>query len=452
MRCAFEIDRPCSLRRWLRVAVRKLQECYQTGRDNDNDGRGDGEYFDDISITVGNEVHRVYTSGTLEGTDDDLQEIPQVLDSLNKQWHALTHRDDDLLSKRSQKKIENDAKLKRQTASVERQPASVAAAPGGSQLRQPSTPMPASGSPAPSSAAHMAVPRPEKGSGTGQVTAQRNNADDEGGGEVIANDLEKAVRSGAAVSSAAASGSDIQGCGSGRDSEIMSPNAAAECGSAAAAASGGAATAYGIYSSSSPSTAAIATSKKKIGERKDEAGPPPPPPLPSPTPPESPSSFHPSPEEEEEAAVREEDTPGKGSDRSPGTSSFRDTDLEPAPAARLDPTKCSDPGGKDFVHPSAESRALHSAPLRAGGSEAGARSGVGGAGGCPREAGERSGERGVHVAPLTPEGAQKWHVKLWRKLLLTGERHVRAYGIRSRDAGPVTLSHCEQGGSKMEPV
>ena len=298
----------------------------------------------------------------------------------------------------------------------------------------------------------MAVPRPEKGSGTGQVTAQRNNADDEGGGEVIANDLEKAVRSGAAVSSAAASGSDIQGCGSGRDSEIMSPNAAAECGSAAAAASGGAATAYGIYSSSSPSTAAIATSKKKIGERKDEAGPPPPPPLPSPTPPESPSSFHPSPEEEEEAAVREEDTPGKGSDRSPGTSSFRDTDLEPAPAARLDPTKCSDPGGKDFVHPSAESRALHSAPLRAGGSEAGARSGVGGAGGCPREAGERSGERGVHVAPLTPEGAQKWHVKLWRKLLLTGERHVRAYGIRSRDAGPVTLSHCEQGGSKMEPV
>lgn len=445
MGCAFEIDRPYSLRRWLRVAVRKLQECYQTGRDNDNDGRGDGEYFDDISITVGNEVHRVYTSGTLEGTDDDLQEIPQVLDSLNKQWHALTHRDDDLLSKRSQKKIENDAKLKRQTASV-------AAAPGGSQLRQPSTPMPASGSPAPSSAAHMAVPRPEKGSGTGQVTAQRNNADDEGGGEVIANDLEKAVRSGAAVSSAAASGSDIQGCGSGRDSEIMSPNAAAECGSAAAAASGGAATAYGIYSSSSPSTAAIATSKKKIGERKDEAGPPPPPPLPSPTPPESPSSFHPSPEEEEEAAVREEDTPGKGSGRSPGTSSFRDTDLEPAPAARLDPTKCSDPGGKDFVHPSAESRALHSAPLRAGGSEAGARSGVGGAGGCPREAGERSGERGVHVAPLTPEGAQKWHVKLWRKLLLTGERHVRAYGIRSRDAGPVTLSHCEQGGSKMEPV
>ena len=59
MGCAFEIDRPCSLRLWLRVAVRKLQECYQTGRDNDNDGRGDGEYFDDISITVGNEVHRV---------------------------------------------------------------------------------------------------------------------------------------------------------------------------------------------------------------------------------------------------------------------------------------------------------------------------------------------------------------------------------------------------------
>ena len=38
----------------------------------------------------------------------------------------------------------------------------------------------------------------------------------------------------------------------------------------------------------------------------------------------------------------------------------------------------------------------------------------------PTWAGLVNTKRGVHVSPLSPEGAQKWHVKLWHKLLLTG--------------------------------
>jgi len=38
----------------------------------------------------------------------------------------------------------------------------------------------------------------------------------------------------------------------------------------------------------------------------------------------------------------------------------------------------------------------------------------------PTWAGLVNTKRGVHVFPLSPEGAQKWHVKLWHKLLLTG--------------------------------
>jgi hypothetical protein len=87
--------------------LKKLQNCYNVW---------DANYACDISIEevrlcIKNEVQDIYTSGKLEGTENDLAEIPKVLESLNEQWQASI-KQGVLFSERFKKKIEGNAKVK----------------------------------------------------------------------------------------------------------------------------------------------------------------------------------------------------------------------------------------------------------------------------------------------------------------------------------------------------
>jgi hypothetical protein len=70
-------------------------------------------HFDDISVQIEKAFRRIYTSGNLEGTEDDLAEIPKVLGSLNEQWQEST-KQGVLFSQRFKKFIEGNAKVKGQ--------------------------------------------------------------------------------------------------------------------------------------------------------------------------------------------------------------------------------------------------------------------------------------------------------------------------------------------------
>jgi hypothetical protein len=81
--------------------VNRSRECYRAGTGNDYD-------FDDIGDEVEKAVVDIYTSGKFECNEDDLKEIPEVLESLNVQWQELT-KQGDLFSERFKKKIVRDA-------------------------------------------------------------------------------------------------------------------------------------------------------------------------------------------------------------------------------------------------------------------------------------------------------------------------------------------------------
>ena len=158
--------------------MRKLEECYKTGRDDHETGEANDKDLDEISINISMEVHRVYTAGTLEGAEDDLLAIPLVLDSLNEQWQTLTKCENALFSERLKKTIARDAKLEGTAAAV------AAAVPGASQPNQPSPPPSASGFSAPSSAAQVAARHAAEGCGVGD--GERAIASGGGGGAASA--------------------------------------------------------------------------------------------------------------------------------------------------------------------------------------------------------------------------------------------------------------------------
>ena len=89
--------------------MKKLQNCYNVW---------DANYACDISLEevrlcIKGKIVDIYTSGKLEGTEDDLAEIPKVLESLNEQWQEST-KQGVLFSQRFKKFIEGNAKVKGQ--------------------------------------------------------------------------------------------------------------------------------------------------------------------------------------------------------------------------------------------------------------------------------------------------------------------------------------------------
>jgi hypothetical protein len=111
--------------------VNRSQECYRAGTGNDYD-------FDDIGDEVEKAVLDLYTSGKFECNEDDLKEIPEVLESLNVQWQELT-KQGDLFSERFKKKIVRDA-VKGPGQVARAQPGQVARASRAEALPQPSRP------------------------------------------------------------------------------------------------------------------------------------------------------------------------------------------------------------------------------------------------------------------------------------------------------------------------
>ncbi len=97
--------------------------------------------LDEFRLCIKGKVVDIYTSGKLEGTEDDLAEIPKVLESLNEQWQEST-KQGVLFSERVKKKIEGNAKVKGQRqgsraeelpqlSRLQRQPSPAKAAPQG---------------------------------------------------------------------------------------------------------------------------------------------------------------------------------------------------------------------------------------------------------------------------------------------------------------------------------
>jgi hypothetical protein len=91
--------------------LKKLQNCYNVWDAN----YAWNDNLEEVRLYIKNEVESTYTSGKLEGTEDDLAEIPKVLESLNGQLQESTKRGDLILFyERFKKKIEGNAKVKGQ--------------------------------------------------------------------------------------------------------------------------------------------------------------------------------------------------------------------------------------------------------------------------------------------------------------------------------------------------
>ena len=89
--------------------MKKLQNCYNVWDANYACDFG----LEEVRLCIKGKFVDIYTSGELEGTEDDLAEIPKVLESLNEQWQESTEQGV-LCSERFQKKIERNAKVKGQ--------------------------------------------------------------------------------------------------------------------------------------------------------------------------------------------------------------------------------------------------------------------------------------------------------------------------------------------------
>jgi hypothetical protein len=111
-------------------------------------------------------VESLYKSGILEGTEDDLAEIPKVLESLNEQWQEST-KQGVLFTQRLKKRIEGNAKVKGQGQRS-----------GAEALSQPSRPLQ---QPSPAKAPPQGA---AEGIGTGddQVAAAAGRAGSRSGG------------------------------------------------------------------------------------------------------------------------------------------------------------------------------------------------------------------------------------------------------------------------------
>jgi hypothetical protein len=92
--------------------LKKLQNCYDVYTVQGVSDAWDNN-LEKIRCDINGEVESLYKSGILEGTEDDLAEIPKVLESLNEQWQEST-KQGVLFTQRLKKRIEGNAKVKGQ--------------------------------------------------------------------------------------------------------------------------------------------------------------------------------------------------------------------------------------------------------------------------------------------------------------------------------------------------